>query len=197
MIQYDFYKSPSPEGEETEDYHVRAVGGQTCTTQQIAEQIEKGTSLTTADIKAALAALSDIMLKEMSMGNSVQLDNIGTFRAILKGKVEKRKDSLKMVEGEVRTVAFKPDSRIMKALKIVALSKAENKGNHSEETSIEKIREELDAFFKTNSFITTAQILTLTHQTRSTAARIIKKLQDEGFIINKGSRQRAIYVKGK
>ena len=197
MIQYDFYKTPAPDGEETDDYHVRAVGGQTCTTQQVAEQIEKSTSLTTADIKAALAALSDIMLREMENGNSVQLDNVGTFRPIIKGKVEKRKNSLKMVEGEVRTVAFKPDSKMMKSLKLVSLSKAENKGNHSEKTTMEKVRQELNTYFETSSFITTAQILTLTHQTRSTAARIIKKLEADGFITNKGSRQRAIYVKGK
>ena len=53
-IEYDFYRNPNSQGTNKKRYHARVVSSNRVSTDQLAEEIQKECTLTTADIKAVL-----------------------------------------------------------------------------------------------------------------------------------------------
>lgn len=65
---YDFYQNPKlPGSKKKARYHARIVPSGTISTEKLAEEIQNRCSLSTADVKAALVALADIMAESYGM----------------------------------------------------------------------------------------------------------------------------------
>ena len=60
-------------------WYPRSVTAGSASTRSIARYISEGTSLSVSDVTAVLAALPSAMKHYMSLGQTVKLDNVGTF----------------------------------------------------------------------------------------------------------------------
>ena len=67
-------------------WYARAVVSNVITLDMMAEQIERATTATKADIMAVLNALSDVMRDNLLNGGRVILDGIGSFKVGMKTK---------------------------------------------------------------------------------------------------------------
>ena len=77
-IKYDLYTVKNPNTGNDENF-AKAVSGQTIGTKQLAKEIERATTLTTADIKAALNALSTAVKDHLMEGDSVHIEASYTY----------------------------------------------------------------------------------------------------------------------
>ena len=69
-IKFEFYESPNTIGTRKKRYHARVVNWQRINTDYLAREIQYGSSLTVADIKATIISLSEKLayyLKETCM----------------------------------------------------------------------------------------------------------------------------------
>ena len=60
-IKYEFYRNPNSQDTNKKRYHARVVPSGRITTDQLAQEIQKESSLTVADVKSVLIALADKM----------------------------------------------------------------------------------------------------------------------------------------
>ena len=61
---YDFYKNPKQkDSTEKTRYHARVVTNQTISTDELARKIHTRGTVTTADVKAVLTSLSDVIVE--------------------------------------------------------------------------------------------------------------------------------------
>lgn len=67
-VKFEFYQSPNSIGNSKKRYHARVVNQQHISSDQLAEEISHNCSLTEADIKAALVALSEQMAEHLKNG---------------------------------------------------------------------------------------------------------------------------------
>lgn len=81
---YDFYKNPKQkDSTEKTRYHARVVTNQTISTDELARKIHTRCTVTTADVKAVLTSLSDVIVEELKNGNRVYIDGLGYLQITL------------------------------------------------------------------------------------------------------------------
>ena len=82
-IQYEFYRNPNSQGTNKKRYHARVVPTGRISTDQLAQEIQKESSLTVADVKSVLIALADKMGEHLGEGRKIHLEGIGYFQVNL------------------------------------------------------------------------------------------------------------------
>ena len=79
-----FYGNPRSENGEGK-YYPRPVYVRTVTMDELVADITHATSLTAADVTAAITELATVIRRHLVYGHKVQLDDIGTFKVSFKG----------------------------------------------------------------------------------------------------------------
>ena len=78
-IKFEFYESPNTIGTRKKRYHARVVNWQRINTDYLAREIQYGSSLTVADIKATIISLSEKLAYYLKDGARVHIEGIGYF----------------------------------------------------------------------------------------------------------------------
>ncbi len=192
-IKYDFYKSTGVfEGEE--QWHVRAVKNGTVSTNAMIKRITSGSTLTEADLRASLSALTSEILTNLSEGKNVCVDGLGWFSPSIGGKVEKDKNGkLCLKKAEVRTVNFRPGQEFIGTLRNVGFTSSDHLGRRSSSIDESCIPEILSEISAEDGCFTSADFRSKLHLTLPTAARLLKKLREQGVIKKVGSTTSGIY----
>ena len=193
-IEYDFYRNPNSQGTNKKRYHARVVSSHRVSTDQLAEEIQKECTLTTADIKAVLMSLSDKLAQHLGEGSKVHLEGIGYFQVNLKCKEEVRTTTAIRSENvEFKSVSYRADNELKKHLKKQKIQRSQTK-IHSVEMTEEEIDQKLTDYFKTNDTLTRSQFEVLCTQVKSTAHRILQKLVKDGKLKNVSTKQHPVYM---
>ena len=193
-IEYDFYRNPNSQGTNKKRYHARVVSSNRVSTDQLAEEIQKECTLTTADIKAVLMALGDKLAKHLGKGSKVHLEGIGYFQVNLKCKEEVRTTHAVRSENvEFKSVSYRADNHLKKHLKSQPIKRSKTKVHSASMTEAE-IDQMLTAYFMTHETITRREFQTLCTQVKSTAQRLLKKLLENGKLRNIATPQHPVYV---
>jgi predicted histone-like DNA-binding protein len=83
-LHYDFYENPvSKDSDKRPKLHARVVTEGTMTTDQLAQYIHEVCTLSTADVKASLIALVEVMAGELASGRRIHLEGLGYFQLTL------------------------------------------------------------------------------------------------------------------
>ena len=82
-IKFEFYESPNTIGTRKKRYHARVVNWQRINTDYLAREIQYGSSLTVADIKATIISLSEKLAYYLKDGARVHIEGIGYFHISL------------------------------------------------------------------------------------------------------------------
>jgi len=196
-IEFDFYASPNPTGDKKkENFHARVVNGSTVETQEIIENLEHKCTLSAGDIKAVLTELSQAIVKYLTNGDKVHLDEIGYFSLTLKAPKDSSPINTHSQNIELKSVTFRADKILKKRLVQKAKFKRTEQKKHSKQLDIYEIDSLLADFFYENRFLTRSRLEQLCGFTPSTAARHLRRLLKEGRLVNKNTRQNPVYEPG-
>ncbi len=76
-IHYDFYENPSMAiAHKGPKYHVRILNSRTVNLKELGERIAKYTTGSEADVMLVMTSLRQVIIEELSSGNSVSIDGI-------------------------------------------------------------------------------------------------------------------------
>lgn len=193
-IKYEFYRNPNSQGTNKKRYHARVVPSGRITTDQLAKEIQKESSLTVADVKSVLIALADKMSEHLGEGRKVYLEGIGYFQINLHCKEEVRTmNGVRSENIEFKSVSFRADIDLKKNLKQQKIRRSRNKP-HSMPITEKEIDEKLTEHFAQNPILTRREFQFLCLQVKPTACRILRKLVEEGKLKNISTARNPVYV---
>lgn len=193
-IKYDFYRNPNSQGTDKKKYHARVVSNNRVSTDELAKEIQSECSLTIADVKAVLIALSGKLAKHLGEGSKVYLEGIGYFQVNLHCKEEVcTPNSVRSENVEFKSVSYRADNELKKHLRVQKVQRSKTKV-HSQPMTEEETDRMLTDYFRTHEAITRRQFQTLCTQVKSTAHRILQKLVEEGKLRNISTPQNPVYM---
>ena len=89
-VKFEFYESPNTIGTRKKRYHARVVNRERISTDHLAQEIHHSSSLTVADIKATIIALSEKLAYHLTMilwrvvcAFDVMIDNFSPTNAFM------------------------------------------------------------------------------------------------------------------
>lgn len=193
--QFEFYLTPQPKPDSEERYHARIVGARTVGMGELAEMIQGRCTVTSADTKAVLAALSDVMVEVMSEGNRIHLSELGYFYPTLECDAVSHPDEATAGDVRFKSVRFMPEASLKKRMKAgMKLRKSRQSGFHSRKCSDEEMDGILRRHFASNPTITRKTFGELCGLKRCAALQWITRLVEEGRLVNVGTARMPVYM---
>ena len=174
-IKFEFYESPNTIGTRKKRYHARVVNWQRINTDYQAREIQYGSSLTVADIKATIISLSEKLAYYLKDGARVHIEGIGYFHISLTCPETRTPSSTRANKVKFKSVTFRADKYLKHQLSDVKTERSKYKP-HSMPVTKESIDEALTEYFLTNSVLTRRKFESLCGLTRATAGRYIAQL---------------------
>ena len=195
-VNYDFYKNPKlADKDEKTHLHARFVQKGTVSRDELAEEIHDRSTLSTADITATLVALADITAEKLRDGQRVYIKGIGYLQMTLQCPPVESESEIRAESVRFKSVAFRPDAQLKERLSTTHFVRQADK-SHSKNYSTEEIDRLVARHFQQNETLTRNQFEALCGLTYSTAVRHLKRLREEGKIINIASQKHPLYRKG-
>lgn len=193
-LKYEFYRNPNCATTNKKRYHARIVPNGRVSTDRLAKEIQKESSLTVADVKSVLIALADKMAEHLGDGRKVHLEGIGYFQVNLHCKEEVRTMHGARSENiEFKSVSFRADANLKKSLKKEKIQRSKNKP-HSMPITEKEIDAKLTEYFAQNPILTRRDFEFLCMQVKSTACRTLRKLVEAGKLKNVSTPRNPVYV---
>jgi DNA-binding protein, histone-like, putative len=103
-------------GVQKELYYACSKRGQVVGFNELASIITESTTLTAPDVKACLMALSQNVKNELKRGNTVRLDDIGTFSIALSSQGYPESKDITADKVKATKIVFKPDKEFRSVL---------------------------------------------------------------------------------
>lgn len=136
MIQYIKRKKTNPVTEKTK-YYAQIAPVLPVTQDELANYINDQTTVSKTDIKAILVALDNAFIHYLSLGLSVRLGEVGSFRPTISSDGEETEEAVTAKDIRAVRVRFTMGSELRKAFDINSLSfsayKIPSTDNSSEE----------------------------------------------------------------
>lgn len=198
-MKYGVYEIPDPKDKEKKIKHLRVCPGQVVDTNYIINNLHMHDGLNKGAVLSVLSSVIDLMGEMLAQGNTVTIDELGTFKLQIEQDEECNVEDLGNIHGQhvkVKNVSFTCAKYLRKRIEDQADFERTRYPNRSTEMSNEELDDALRDYFKTNDTITRKQFMTIFVMRPSTAYRRMKKLAEEGKLVNVGSVQSAVYKKG-
>lgn len=195
-VNYDFYENPKlPGSTKRTRYHARVITKGTVSSEQLAEEIHERCSLSTADVAAALLALSQITAEKLKDGYNVHIEGIGHLQLTLQCPPIQSPKEIRAESIHFKSIAFRPSASLKRKLQATRFVRQEEK-SHSKLRAEEEIDQRVADYFQKHETLTRAQFQSLCGLTYTTAVRHLKRLREAGKIINIASPRHPLYRRG-
>lgn len=172
---FDIYADP-PQADGRVSVHPRLVDPPSFSTDNLISQQTAATTLTRADIAATLSAFSDYLERQLSVGGSVHLDGIGTFRIVPQFKSKKYEgDRITGKDVTFKRIVFTPTRAMLTRLRH-NLSFERRQGRHSNTVNEAQAVLLLREYFQMKDNFSMREFERLCNVTPSQALRIVKGL---------------------
>ena len=196
-VYYDFYQNPSShEDSKISKLHARVVTSETIRTDEISKEIQDYCTVTTADVKAVLAALTHVAIRSLKEGRRFHLDGFGFFQMTLSCPPIQTAKEIRAESIRFKSVVFRPEKRLKDKLRGSFFERVQEK-RHSKQRSDTEITELLTCYFSKHESINRRNFQWLCGFTRSTALRKIKQLLVDGKLKKSGLHKFPVYVPAK
>ena len=194
-IQFDWYENPKnseQQGEKT-ILHPRLRLNGKVSTAQLRARIQKYCTLTETDVVAVLDALSHAMGEELAEGKQVHLDGIGFFRPnLVSTEPVTEETKRKSTKVKLKGIVYRPDQILMDEVGKVKVQRTRF-SFHSTKLVNEEIDALLTEYFTTHDFVQRKSFQLLCGMTQTTANRHLRRLCEEGKLINVGLPKQPVY----
>lgn len=180
------------------EYRIVAEEHETMGMDWMSRQIERATSMTPGDLMGALIALKEEMVEQLKSGYRVHLPGFGYFSLAVKGDIyeDSKTGKVRLRNAGVRTINFRPEKELLKALADTRFDNVTYRTEAYACPSASEVDAVLKRLFERADFILPAHLRHELHLSESTTYRWVHRLLEEGKIINVGTRQRKIFVRG-
>ena len=182
-IPFEFYANPSPDPEAPKRYHPRVVAKGTVTLRDIVETVSGRSTLSPADLHAAVTAIEQAVSDSLASGYRVRLDGLGSFSLTLSAPEVDDPTKVRAQNISVKSVVFAPDKSFVSHSQRMGFERSAEKP-HSAEVTLEQVKEIVGEHLKTHDFVRRADIERLVGLTKSTAQRVVKALLGSGYLVN-------------
>ncbi len=182
--QYDFYQNP-PSGKKKPRLHARVVTSATVGTDEMAKRIHSRCTVTPADVKAVLSALSDIAVDCFRNGERIHIEGFGYFQITLSCPPVCTEKEIRSESIRLDSVVFRPEKALKDRLETIRFERAPRK-RHSKLLTEEEMEARLQSHFSTHPHISRQDFQSLMACTQTTANRRLKQLVDSGKLQRTG-----------
>lgn len=191
--KYALYENPNPKGDgKKQPLHARIVPKGTVHTQDIAEEIADCCGYSTATTKGMLDALAKVISKNLRRGYTVELDDLGSFSISLKCRPVMDKKELRSWSVRFGNVHFKGSKKLKEQLRPIDLERDSTASatHYSPEQRKGRILIALEG----KEYFTATQYMRMNGCNRSTAARDLRELIEDGRIKKLGQGKTVLYL---
>lgn len=172
---FDTYADP-PQADGRVSVHPRLVDPPSFSTDNLISQQTAATTLTRADITATLSAFSEYLEQQLSVGGSVHLNGIGTFRVVPQFKTKKYEgDRITGKDVTFKRIVFTPTRAMMARLRH-NLTFEHREGRHSDKVNETQVVMILREYFQLKDNFTMREFERLCNVTHAQAHRLVKGL---------------------
>lgn len=176
-------------------YHPRPVAGQTVGPDELYERIATRTTLTAADMKAALSALAESIAGALGAGHRVHVEGLGYFSVSLGGDVQQDPAGhLQLHNACVRSVLFHPERTFLNRFRNVRLTRSRSGNHSSEDASDQDLMATARQLAASGSPFTAKQFRRACGLTPATAYRALRRLTENGLLRRSTIGNVALYV---
>lgn len=194
-LQFGIYQIPekNEKGNQKKKSYARLISWETRKTEEICSYISDCCSLTAADIKGTLEALSQYIGDQLSQGRCVELDGLGIFSPALKTVDEKSNDKGEtLYDVRVNGVNFRCSQKLKKEVQ-KAMPQKVKRGNI---TSLDhKTRsEKLQAYLKRHPSINLTTYQQLVGCTYYQAKKDFRLFEEEKLVCRMGRSTHCVYT---
>ena len=194
-INYDYYENPSQDvTSNTSKFHLRINNKQVIDLEQIGERLQKISTASLPDIMAVVTGIRQIMIDELSQGNTISLDGICRVEPILgvaEGGCEGNERGNTVQLKTLRAHAVKS---LINEVKDNLKPCSHQHGSHSPVLSTDDMCEWMTEHFKTNSFIKRRQLEEKFGLTRYMATKYLNQFVSEGKLYHPGMKNDSLYL---
>ena len=181
------------------EYRAVTIENQVVGINRIGRSIQWATSLTHADVIAAIAALRDEISSQLMSGNVVHLPGLGYFSLAVKGELHQdpRSGHFRLRKPEVRTVKFRPDMEMMETFLHTEFENVTYRDGISFIPTYKEIDKAIARLGTDKPFFSVDDLRLSLNLSQANAYRIAARLEEEGKIKNIGKGRNKLYVLGE
>ena len=193
-IVYDWYENPNAEGDpEERGLHPRPLLNGKVSMKQLYARVHARSSLTTGDVMNAIDCLTQICGEELREGREVHIEGLGYFSPTLEATQKVTRSTLnKHLKVRLKSISFRPDVNLKSALTGITATRSKYT-RHSQRLSEAEIDMRLKEYFAEHDVLIRYDFQNLCGMARTTANGHLKRLQEEGKLLNVGRRTQPFY----
>lgn len=129
-VNYSFYEVPNLQSENTgTTFQARITPKGTIKTKELCTLIGERSSLSPADVKAALDSLNFCFNYFLAQGYNIELDNLGIFSLGLKSEKKKQDKEKNVFDVKIKGIHFRPSVELKEQIKGFKLEHKAKKNN--------------------------------------------------------------------
>jgi len=197
VINYDLRKMPTPKDREDVGYYPVISHPQKLTGEDLCKLIQDQCTLTTADVKAVLAALASVMGDHLGMGIRVEVPELGYFNAGISSskRIANPRDKGIAPLLRVDNVQFKPKAAFKRRLSDVSFRRTRDHEEPSKPLDREGLENLLNDFSskRTGKILTRRTFQMLTGYRKTLANKTLNELVDCGLLVRLGQKNSPYY----
>jgi len=195
-VNYQLFRNPDPnKGEEQSPLHARIVPKGTRSITEMMEYAKSFSSLSTADVKAALQLVSELLEQSLRDGYNVELDGIGYFSASLSCRPVMDKKEIRGESIKFKNVNFRCDKKLKHRLSSMSFFRAEEE--REESFSSEERKARILRLLERREFISCQSYMSLNNCSQYMALKELKELIGSGQVKVVGGRTTRMYRLGE
>ncbi|MCD8165574.1 MAG: HU family DNA-binding protein [Bacteroides sp.] len=97
-------------------FYAQVVTRGTVTTRELCREISRRCTLNTADMKAAIEALAEVIEEKLNEGYNVSIDELGTFSVSANSRTVQDENEIRSQSVKVKNINFRPSVRLKSTL---------------------------------------------------------------------------------
>ncbi|MGP1436508.1 MAG: HU family DNA-binding protein [Phocaeicola sp.] len=195
-IFYDFYPSPDLRKDGQSTFNAKFVKNGEINTKELAQLIARRSTMSEADVIGVLTALCIVMKERLMDGNTVKLDNIGSFHVRVKSKKVSRTDEIRAESIETNGITFQVAKSLKDEMRKCDFIKVPTALSHrSVSTDKKKIISDIKLYLENHLYITRRELVGLCGLSNATAYRILKECVKNGMLNHPGAKNAPYYFK--
>ncbi|MDD6076689.1 MAG: HU family DNA-binding protein [Bacteroidales bacterium] len=191
---YEIIRNPGFKDDE-KNFFVAPVCEGVFNTEDLIRSVAHGSTLSSADMKAALTAIVETLAEALATGKRVKLDGLGSFSLKLTTDADINDTDEKIGKKiSIKTVKFLPAKELLQKMGKVTFQRTQNPRTVQWDELPQDQEERLVAFLRQNTFLRRADAEHIWCCKRTTASRLLNSFCEKGIIRNAGTPRMPIYV---
>lgn len=195
-MKYDIFEIPDPKHPGEKIQHLRVVGAKRMSKDTFLNYMSEHTACSTGTVIDVLQELADVLAMSLADGQTVGIDNIGSFSLQIQKNDRTKVDDLNRIHAmsvDVKGVTFQPSKHLIDEISRKAKFVRADEEVKSKSWEDDELEQAIRDFLATNGTMTRRQLQRCANLSLRTAARRIKHFVETGLIKNVGTPYRPVY----